>query len=204
MPHVRKILIFLGVLGGFALLWSFSPLLSIILIAVGTPLYAIFSIRQEEKNALSYGKKFHWNNFHLLYPYWWRVLTHEENECRFVSRHQELILKQVPPETSLSQIITEFHLEFDENLYEVHEVTSLEKDFFSHSLLQEEFIQGWHTQGTATEKFSQRVYANIFLLHFKSHCFYAYQKSGVLLGGIEGFYFERMIKKLKWIFKTTE
>ncbi len=176
-----------------------------VLILILFLLYISYKIKNEFKNYSQNKKLFKLRKFNFFVPSWWEPVRNN-NEIKFTSKSsQEVWYSSVeviksgdddlPPETILDKKIEKMKITFD------HGHITYKNELPGNTTYQEENnnLNFTFKEGTGTENDSRRIYLQIaIILHKKEPNYYVITKSlsPVLDGGVEGPYFEELIKSI--------
>lgn len=181
---------------------------TIVLILIIFLLYISYKIKNEFKNYSKNKKLIKLKHFNFFVPSWWEPVK-DKNKIKFRSKSsQEIWYSSVEviqseynglkPENMLEKQIEKIHIIFDHD-----HITYKNKLPGNNSNLKENHKLNFILkEGTGTENESRRIYLQIAIVQHKEEPNYyliTENLSPVLEGGIEGPYFEELIKSIHLI-----
>lgn len=177
----------------------------ILLSFLGFGFYCMKVIGQEQSTFKEESYEVQFSDLSLMIPDWWTIISQDSNNLRFQrtdTRYAWYALYSYFPDTPASTMpelleekLNQEEIEFDIDV--VFETDS--RVLFRDKKIQEEFQEVIRVEGRASQRVTERIYYDIFVMRrLNDPGYFIFEsRSSVLNGFVEGPYFEESLAELK-------
>lgn len=179
----------------------------ILTVIIGLALYTLKIIGQEKSSFRDDSYSVEFGDLSLMIPNWWTLTKQEDQQLTFErtdTRYDWFALYSYYPDHQgldlpalLEQKLNKEEIEFDMDV--VWETDS--RVLFRDQKIQEQFQEVIRVEGQASQKVTERIYYDIYLMRRLNDTGYFIfeSRSSVLNGLVEGPYFEESLSELSFI-----